>query len=69
MAPWRKPLDNLAKVGVEGSNPFARSNRKPQKTAVSSGFLVPAARLVMRESTRTEHEFASISGANLTHNF
>src|SRR6185437_4092906 len=29
---------NLAKVGVEGSNPFARSNRKPQKTAVFSGF-------------------------------
>jgi hypothetical protein len=23
---WRKPSANLAKVGVEGSNPFARSN-------------------------------------------
>ncbi len=30
---------NLAKVGVEGSNPFARSKIKPQKTP----FLGPAA--------------------------
>jgi hypothetical protein len=32
---------NLAKVGVEGSNPFARSNEKLQKTAIPGGFFMP----------------------------
>ena len=67
---WDTPENdvlNLAKVGVEGSNPFARSNRKPQKTAVFSGFFVSAAEPQMHEATRTEREFASISGTNLTH--
>jgi hypothetical protein len=32
---------NLAKVGVEGSNPFARSNKKLQKTAIPGGFFMP----------------------------
>jgi len=46
---------NFAKVGVEGSNPFARSSQKPQKTAVFSGFFVPILR----------HEIAR-SGMNRT---
>jgi hypothetical protein len=35
---------NLAKVGVEGSNPFARSSQKPQKTAIFGGFFMSASR-------------------------
>jgi hypothetical protein len=36
---WRKPPWDIAKVGVEGSNPFARFKLDMSKAAVFRGFL------------------------------
>jgi hypothetical protein len=33
---WRKPPADIAKVGVEGSNPFARSNEIKRLGVASS---------------------------------
>ena len=34
---WRKPPGDIAKVGVEGSNPFARSKFSQENQDVESG--------------------------------
>jgi len=39
--PWRRPSEDIAKVGVEGSNPFARSRlRSAQKPRKAVAFCI-----------------------------